>query len=241
MEGDPFVLEWLQQLSNHLSDLPDYLGKFATEHGPAVYLLLCTIVFCETGLVVMPFLPGDSLLFACGMIAENGKVNVVLLGTALVCAALLGDNLNYWLGRALGPRILRGERVPLLNKKNLERTRVFFARHGGKSVVLARFVPIVRTFAPFTAGVGRMNYRRFVAFSATGAVLWVGTCMAAGWFLGKVPIIEEHFGMAAAAVVLVSLIPILIGFLRTRREHMAEDKAERDVKTRDANRTRDAA
>lgn len=237
------MLEWLQQLSNHLSDLPDYLGKFATDHGPVVYLLLATIVFCETGLVVMPFLPGDSLLFACGMIAENGKVNVVLLGATLVVAALLGDNLNYWLGRALGPRILRGERIPLLNKKNLERTRVFFAKHGGKSVVLARFVPIVRTFAPFTAGVGKMDYKRFLAFSASGAIFWVGTCMAAGWFLGKVEIIANNFGLAALAVVVVSLIPILIGFIRTQREHAAEEKAERaaNAKATDASRTRDAA
>jgi membrane-associated protein len=168
---------------------------------------------------------------------------VLLLGFILVAAALLGDNLNYWLGRALGPRILRGERIPLLNKKNLERTRVFFAKHGGKSVVLARFVPIVRTFAPFTAGIGKMDYKRFLAFSASGALFWVGTCMAAGWFLGKVPMIADHFGLAALAVVLVSLIPIVIGFLRTRREHAAEDKAEQEAKAKSItdSRTRDAA
>ena len=235
--------EWLHDISQFLSDLPDHLGDFARQYGWMIYLLLAGIVFCETGLVIMPFLPGDSLLFACGMLAQRGDINVLLLGVILIVAALLGDNVNYWLGRALGPRILRGERIPLLNKKNLERTRVFFTKHGGKSVVMARFVPILRTFAPFTAGVGKMDYKRFLVFSAAGAVLWVGVCMAAGWFLGKVPIIADHFGAAAIAVVLVSLIPILIGFIRTRREHQAEERAELEAKAKaaDPGRARDAA
>lgn len=212
--------EFLHQFSDLLVHLPDKLGDFARDHHQGVYLLLGGIVFCETGLVVTPFLPGDSLLFTCGVLAENGGLNVPALAGVLIAAALLGDNCNYWLGRLLGPRVLRGERVPLLNRKNLDRTRAFFSRHGGKSVVLARFVPIVRTFAPFTAGVGSMPYPRFLAFSVAGAVLWVGVCVSAGWFLGSRPFVKQNFNLAMVAIVLVSLIPVLIGVVRARREAM---------------------
>ena len=139
--------------------------------------------------------------------------------------------MNYWLGRALGPRILRGESVPLLNKKNLDRTRKFFARHGGKAVVMARFVPIVRTFAPFTAGVGAMPYGRFLAFSVGGAALWVGVCVSAGWFMGNIPIVKDNFSIVVIAIVFVSVIPVLIGMVRARREAMEERRA-REATTR---------
>lgn len=210
--------ELLQQFSDLFVNLPTHLDAFAREHHRWVYLLLGGIVFCETGLVATPFLPGDSLLFACGALAARGGLSVPALVAVLIAAALLGDNCNYWLGRALGPRILRGERVPLLNRKNLDRTRAFFARHGGKSVVIARFVPIVRTFAPFTAGVGVMPYGRFLAFSVGGAGLWVGVCVGAGWWLGNIALVRDNFGIAVIAIVLVSLIPVLIGVARARRE-----------------------
>ncbi len=211
--------------------LPEHLEKFAHEQHQWVYLLLGAIVFCETGLVVLPFLPGDSLLFACGALAERGGLNVAVLGLVFMAAALLGDNVNYWLGRALGPRILRGESVPLLNKKNLDRTRKFFARHGGKAVVMARFVPIVRTFAPFTAGVGAMPYARFLTFSVGGAALWVGVCVAVGWFMGNIPIVKDNFSIVVIAIVFVSVIPVLIGMVRARREAMEERRA-REATTR---------
>jgi membrane-associated protein len=212
------VHDLLTQFQDLLLDLPDHLEAFAREHHQWVYVLLGAIVFCETGLVVMPFLPGDSLLFACGMLAERGGLSVPLVASVLIVAALLGDNVNYWLGRWLGPRILRGERIPLLNRKNLDRTRTFFAKHGGKSVVIARFVPIVRTFAPFTAGVGMMPYSRFLGFSVFGAALWVGVCVSAGWFLGTYAIVKDHFGVVVICIVLVSLIPVLIGWIRAARE-----------------------
>ncbi len=217
--------ELLQQFHDLLLDLPDHLEAFAREHHQWVYVLLGAIVFCETGLVVMPFLPGDSLLFACGMLAERGGLSVPIVAAVLIVAALLGDNVNYWLGRWLGPRILRGERIPLLNRKNLDRTRAFFAKHGGKSVVIARFVPIIRTFAPFTAGVGSMPYTRFLGFSLFGAVLWVGVCVSAGWFLGTYAIVKEHFGVVVACIVVVSLLPVAIGALRARREGLKEQQA----------------
>lgn len=221
----------LQQFSDLFVHLPEHLEKFAHEQHQWVYLLLGAIVFCETGLVVLPFLPGDSLLFACGALAERGGLNVAVLGLVFMAAALLGDNVNYWLGRALGPRILRGESVPLLNKKNLDRTRKFFARHGGKAVVMARFVPIVRTFAPFTAGVGAMPYARFLTFSVGGAALWVGVCVAVGWFMGNIPIVKDNFSIVVIAIVFVSVIPVLIGMVRARREAMEERRA-REATTR---------
>src|SRR6185369_16964057 len=158
-----------------------------------------------------------------------------------VVAAFLGDNLNYALGRILGPRILRGETVPLLNRKNLDRTRAFFARHGGKSVVMARFVPIVRTFAPFTAGVGTMAYPRFLTYSVLGAMLWVGVCVSAGWFLGRVPFIKEHFDLAVLIIIVVSLIPIIIGALRAHNENVAARKSRTAVIAKDESKARDAA
>lgn len=217
--------ELFQQFSDLFLHLPEHLEKFAREQHQWVYLLLGAIVFCETGLVVLPFLPGDSLLFACGALAERGGLSAPMLGLVFISAALMGDNVNYWLGRALGPRILRGESVPLLNKKSLERTRKFFARHGGKSVVIARFVPIVRTFAPFTAGVGVMPYGRFLAFSLGGAAFWVGVCMSAGWFMGNIPLVKDNFSAVVIAIVFVSLIPVLIGMVRARREAIEERRA----------------
>ncbi|HVU63784.1 MAG TPA: VTT domain-containing protein [Phycisphaerales bacterium] len=234
--------EYFHQAIEFVTNLPDHLQAFAIAHSVLVYLLVGGIVFCETGLVVCPFLPGDSLLFACGMLAEQGHLSVPALAGVFVLAAFLGDNLNYWLGRALGPRILRGETVPLLNRKNLDRTRAFFARHGGKSVVLARFIPIVRTFAPFTAGVGTMAYPRFLAYSVFGAALWVGVCVTAGWFLGQIPAIKDHFDLAVILIIGVSLIPIIIGALRAHRENVAARKSRAAaVIVKDDKATRDAA
>jgi membrane-associated protein len=208
----------IQQFSDLFVHLPDHLETVAREYHNSVYLLLGGIVFCETGLVVTPFLPGDSLLFGCGSLAARGILSVPLLWIVFVGAALLGDTCNYFMGRILGPRILRGERLPLINRKSLDRTRAFFAKHGGKSVIIARFIPIVRTFAPFTAGVGLMPYPRFLAFSLTGALLWVGICVTAGWALGNIPFVKQNFSIVVIAIIMVSLIPVLIGAVRAWRE-----------------------
>lgn len=234
--------EFFSSLSDLFLNLPDHLSQFATDHPVLVYLLLGGIVFCETGLLVMPFLPGDSLLFACGMLAKRfGNLDVPTVGAVFILAALLGDNCNYWLGRKLGPKILRGERIPLLNRKNLDRTRDFFSRHGGKSVVMARFVPIIRTFAPFTAGVGMMPYGRFMAFSFGGAVLWVVVCVGAGWFLGEIPFIRDHFDVAVICIIVVTLIPVTIGFLRAFRERRQQAPSAGRVDGTTAGHSRDAA
>lgn len=221
--------EYIQQFIEFATNLPDHLRTFSMNNPTLVYLLLGGIVFCETGLLICPFLPGDSLLFACGMLAKQGHLNVPLLSLVLIASAFCGDNLNYWLGRSLGPRILRGERVPLLNRKNLDRTRVFFARHGGKSVVLARFVPIVRTFAPFTAGVGLMPYPRFIGYSVFGAVVWVVVCVTAGWFLGQLKVVQDHFDLAVLLIIGVSLIPIAIGALNAHLDGRSAAKKANTV------------
>ena len=200
------------------TQLNDFLRDMANAFGTWTYLVLFVIVFCETGLVVTPFLPGDSLLFAAGAVcAMDGSVlDVRWMAALLFMAALLGDNLNYGLGRYAGPRAFSG-RLPLLNPSHLAKTRAFFDRHGGKSVVLARFVPIVRTFAPFVAGVGAMRYPRFLTFSVLGAVLWVGTFVTAGWGFGNLPWVKANFSKVILAIIVISVMPIAIEWWKHRR------------------------
>ena len=213
-------MEFLRRLFNlfrHLGEdaswqsMIDYVGPHT------IYAVLFAIVFCETGLVVTPFLPGDSLIFAIGAVAARDiGISVTVVAPLLVCAALLGDNLNYWLGRRLGPAVFKREDSKLLNKKHLLRAHEFYETYGSKTVILARFVPIVRTFAPFVAGIGRMNYARFLIFSVVGAILWVGICLTGGYFLGGLPFFKKHFELVILAIVFVSLIPMAVEVLRAR-------------------------
>jgi membrane-associated protein len=208
-----------------------------------LYLVLFLIVFCETGLVVTPFLPGDSLIFAIGAVAARDiGINVWVVAPLLVCAALCGDNVNYWLGRRLGPAVFKrddrdwqtaerpgveyetpvkrktlGDR--LLNRKHLLHAQSFYEKYGSKTVILARFVPIVRTFAPFVAGIGRMNYARFLLFSLIGAVVWVSICLSGGYYLGSKPFFKKHFELVIVAIVLISVLPIAVEWLRARRRN----------------------
>ena len=200
------------------TQLDGFLRDLALAFGGWTYVVLVAIVFCETGLVVTPFLPGDSLLFAAGAVCamEGSTLDVRLMAVLLFGAALLGDNLNYRLGRMIGPRAFSG-RIRLLNPAHLEKTRGFFARHGGKAVVLARFVPIVRTFAPFVAGVGAMPYRRFLGFSVLGAFLWVALFLSAGWGFGNLPWVKSNFSKVILAIILLSLMPIAIEWWKHRR------------------------
>jgi membrane-associated protein len=181
------------------------------------------VLFCETGLVLTPFLPGDSLLFAVGAIAATGALDVQTLLGLLILAVILGDSSNYWVGRALGPKVFHADTARFLNKKHLERTHQFYEKHGGKTVILARFLPIVRTFAPFVAGIGRMSYRRFLLFSVGGAVLWVGLFVLAGYFFGNIPIVKKNFSLVIMAIILVSVTPPAIEFLKHRRSAAAAD------------------
>jgi membrane-associated protein len=195
-------------------DLINYVGVHS------LYAVLFAIVFCETGLVVTPFLPGDSLIFAIGAVAaRNIGIDVAIVAPLLVLAALCGDNVNYWLGRRLGPAVFKRESSRLLNKKHLIKAHDFYEKYGSKTIILARFVPIVRTFAPFVAGIGKMNYGRFLLFSVAGAVLWVGICLTGGYFLGSRPFFKKHFELVIIAIVLISILPMVVEFIRARRAH----------------------
>jgi membrane-associated protein len=181
-------------------------------------IILFLIIFAETGLVVTPILPGDSLLFAIGVVCRHTALNMPLTVGLVLAAVLLGDNTNYWIGRRLGPAVFRKEQSRLLNKKHLARAQAFYETYGAKTIVLARFVPIVRTFAPFVAGIGRMAYPRFLTFSILGGVLWVAVCMTAGYTLAGVKIIRDHFDLVAVAIVAISVMPMVIEYLRHRAQ-----------------------
>lgn len=197
--------------------LDRHLAAFLAQHGAWVYALLFAVVFCETGLVVTPFLPGDSLLFVAGAVAATGGIDARMVAATLVAAALCGDNVNYWIGRWIGPRAFRSPDARWFNPKHLARTESFYERHGGKAVVIARFVPIVRTYVPFVAGVGRMAYGRFLAFSIGGALLWVVSLTAAGYYFGNLPLVKNNLTLAILGVIALSLLPIAFEWLRHRR------------------------
>jgi membrane-associated protein len=199
--------------------LDTHLTEFVAAYGRWVYALLFLIIFAETGLVVTPILPGDSLLFAAGALAATGALDIRLLLALLIVAAVLGDAVNYAIGNATGPRIFRSiDRDSwwqrLLNREHLARAHEFFEKYGGKAIVLGRFVPIVRTFVPFVAGAGTMTYSAFAVFNVTGAVIWVGICTLGGFAFGNVPIVRQNFSLVAIGIVAVSLIPIAIEYLK---------------------------
>lgn len=209
-------MEFIYALWDFAAHLDRYLAGFLAQHGGWVYALMFAIVFCETGFVVTPFLPGDSLLFVVGTLAASGGIDLPTAVALLVAAALCGDNVNYWVGRWIGPRVFHFEHSRWFNRHALEQTHAFYERHGGKTVVIARFVPLVRTFAPFVAGVGTMRYLRFLAFSVSGAVLWVASVTLAGYYFGNIALVKQNLLLAILAVIAVSLAPIFIGFLRHR-------------------------
>lgn len=226
------MLELLNRLVHTLVPLTqDKLQHFISDVGSGTfYAVLVAIVFCETGLVVLPFLPGDSLLFAVGAIGSSGDAPFSLMTVAwlLVLAALAGDNVNYWIGRRVGPAVFSREDSRLLSRKHLARTQAFYDRHGPKMVILARFVPIVRTFAPFVAGVGSMAYGRFLLFSAIGAVTWVGVCLSAGAMLGGLPFVKKHFEIIVLVIVFISVLPMGIEVLRgwARAKHQSRPSTQ---------------
>jgi membrane-associated protein len=177
---------------------------------------LFLIIFCETGLVIAPFLPGDSLLFVAGALWANAGMDAPLLAACLISAAVLGDNCNYFIGRWLGPRVFRWENSRLFNQRALVYTQQFYERHGGKTVMMARWLPLVRTFAPFVAGVGRMHYARFVSFSVIGSIVWVGVLVALGWYFGNLPWVKKNLSLVIVAIIAISLLPMLWAFVRQR-------------------------
>ena len=212
-------MEFLHGIADVFVHLDVHLKEQAAWLGPWTYVLLFAIVFCETGLVVLPFLPGDSLLFAVGALAasEGAPIEVGQASLVLLFAAVLGDAVNYRVGKLVGPRIFAQESSRFFKREHLERTCRFYEKYGGKTIVLARFVPIVRTFAPFVAGVGSMDYRRFAMFNVTGAVAWVVGFVALGYAFGNLPAVKENFHLAIFAIIAISLVPPVVEYARARR------------------------
>lgn len=196
---------------------PEGLAGLAQSMGTSLYVVLFLIVFAETGLVVTPFLPGDSLLFTVGAVCATGGIKLAVVIPLLIVAAVLGDAVNYSVGLRLGPAVFKSERSWLFNKQHLLRTQEFYERYGGKTIILARFVPIVRTFAPFVAGIGKMSYPKFLAFNLVGAVAWVLICVLAGWWFGNLEIVRRNFELVLIAIIGISVLPMAIEFLRARR------------------------
>jgi len=196
-----------------------HLAEFVGRYGVWVYGVLFAIIFAETGLVVTPFLPGDSLLFAAGAIAATGALDVRLLFLLLAAAAILGNTVNYSIGHFVGPRVFRSDQShPLLNRQHLDRAHAFFEKYGGMAVVLTRFVPIIRTFVPFVAGAGAMRYATFALFNVLGGALWVGICLGAGYAFGNVPVVKNNFSLVAIGIVAVSLLAMVVEWLRHRKK-----------------------
>jgi membrane-associated protein len=210
-------MELIRQFINTFLHLDATLGRFIELHGVWTYLVLFVIVFCETGLVVTPVLPGDSLLFAAGTFAGMGKLNIAAVFLILAAAAILGDTANYWIGKYLGQRIVNARRIRLVKPEHLAKTHEFFERYGGKTIILARFVPIVRTFAPFVAGLGAMTYGQFILYNIVGGLAWVALCVGAGYCFGGMKVVRENFSLVIIAIVFLSVLPAGIEYLRHRR------------------------
>ncbi len=216
-------MEWIQQAVDIFLHLDAHLNALAGSMGGWLYLLLFVIVFCETGLVVTPFLPGDSLLFAVGALAaiDGSPINVPAVVLVLISAAVLGDAVNYAIGSRVGPRVFSSDTSRLLNREHLLRTQRFYEKYGGKTIILARFMPIVRTFAPFVAGIGSMTYTRFAMYNVVGGAVWVLAFTLAGYFFGNVPVVKRNFHFVIVAIIIISVMPPVIEFLRARREAAA--------------------
>jgi len=209
-------VDLLSGLFDALVHLDKHLLEALQSYGGWVYLLLFLIVFCETGLVVTPFLPGDSLLFVAGTLAGAGSMNVHLLVVLLIAAAVLGDSVNYAIGRWLGPRVFRRDDSWFFKRAYIERTHAYFDKYGGRTIVIARFIPIIRTYAPFVAGIGRMDYSRFLMFNVGGAVLWVGLITYAGYLFGNVPIVKNNLTVVILGIIVLSISPGIVEYLRHR-------------------------
>jgi membrane-associated protein len=195
-----------------------HLSAIIQSYGTLTYALLFAILFAETGLVVVPFLPGDSLLFAVGAVTARGDLNLATVFSLLLLAVFLGDNVNYWIGYFVGPKVFSRDDVRFLNKQHLERTREFFDKYGTKTVIYARFVPIVRTCTPFVAGIGRMPYARFLAYSVAGCLLWLSLCLFTGYFFGNIEAVKKNFSLVVLAIIAISLVPIAVEYVKHKKK-----------------------
>lgn len=210
-------MEYLAAFIDIILHLDKHLAVLLAEYGAWVYAILFLIIFCETGLVVTPFLPGDSLLFVAGAAAATGGMNIWLLAGLLFLAAVLGDNTNYWIGRSIGPRVFRWEESKFFNRAAFDKTHAYFEHHGGKTIIIARFLPIIRTFAPFVAGVARMTYARFLPLDILGGAIWIFSLTFAGYLFGNIPFIKNNLSFVILAIIAVSLMPLFLSWLRHRR------------------------
>jgi membrane-associated protein len=213
-------VDFLRSLVDFFLHLDQHLSQVISQYGSWTHLILFLVVFCETGLVITPFLPGDSLLFAAGTFAALGALDVWLIVLLLILAAILGDTVNYWIGAYIGPRAFLGD-IRWLRQEYLLRTHTFYEKHGGKTIILARFIPIIRTFAPFVAGVGAMSYPRFILYNVIGAVLWVLLFVLGGYFFGNIPRVRENFTLVILAIIVISVLPVAVEALRARRSRPA--------------------
>lgn len=217
-------MEVLTNAANFFLHIDKHLAYAMNLLGPLTYILLFVVIFVETGLVIMPFLPGDSLLFAAGALSGLGYLNIFVLYISLLTAAILGDSVNYWIGNKIGPRVFAKENSKVFKKEYLEKTREYYEKHGGKTIVLARFIPIIRTFAPFVAGVGKMNYKTFLFYNVLGGFLWVTIFTSAGYFFGGLPFMQKNFHYAVVIIIFISLIPIGYEFIKHKYEHRMSKK-----------------
>ncbi len=211
------MIDFIKLVIDFVLHIDKHLNEIVTNYQTWTYLILFLIVFCETGLVVTPFLPGDSLLFTAGAIAALGALNPVFLIVILIIAAFLGDTVNYTIGDKIGEKVYQ-KNYRYINRKNLEKTHQFYEKHGGKTIIFARFIPIIRTFAPFVAGVGTMTYRYFISYNIIGAVLWVVSFTLAGYFFGNVPIIKRNFSLVVFGIIIISFLPPLITLIKSYLE-----------------------
>ncbi len=209
-------MEVISSFFGLLTHLDQHLLSLLQNYGGWIYLILFLIIFCETGLVVTPFLPGDSLLFVTGTLAATGALNLQGVAILLMAASFSGDNSNYWIGRYLGPKVLRKEQSRFFNRSYLEKTQRFYEKHGGKTILVARFIPIIRTFAPFVAGIGRMRYVRFVLYSLGGSVFWISFFVFGGFYFGNVPLVKQNLTAFIFLIIFVSILPGVVEYLRSR-------------------------
>ena len=210
MEFFSFIIDFILHIDQHLTEL-------AAQYGVWIYGILFLIIFCETGLVVMPLLPGDSLLFAAGSIAAIGKMNIHLMVVLLIIAAILGDAVNFMVGKYFGEKLFSNPNSKIFKQSHLQKTQQFYAKHGGKTIIMARFIPIVRTFAPFVAGMGNMNYGQFIRYNVIGAVLWVVLFSYAGYFFANIPVVKNNLGLVLGGIIVLSILPGVVEIIRAKR------------------------
>jgi membrane-associated protein len=218
----------IQQFINIVLHLDKYLGQIIQNYGALTYAFLFFIIFMETGFVITPFLPGDSLIFAAGTLAHEGDLSILVLYAVLCAAAILGDTVNYWVGHYIGPRAFNAN-IRFLKKEYLDRTHAFYEKHGGKTIIIARFIPIIRTFAPFVAGIGAMTYPRFIVYNVVGGMAWVALFLFGGYFFGQLSFVEQHFSVVLVAIILISLLPAVIELINSRIQSRKKATPETNI------------